>query len=200
MQMFVSGPTGAGKSTLIDTLEEFLKSHDIIPTVYPYVDQMAPLIMRKDILGLQKYIYHRMAAEHQVLSKYPGYQLTDRCPVDWMCYTRTYISVGIIKHLDVVGLLQDFDETFDLDLDSNIKVIYLRPNIDFCRQVMLNREEWEVAPWANAETLKELFDEYDLQWQFYKQRGADVRIIKDTNIDKRLKKSQKIILEWLGGK
>ena len=202
MKVYISGMSGSGKSTLIQTLERdgILEGMGMIGHIYPYADRMVPFLMGKDVLGLQKYIFHRMAAEQYVIEKYPGHMIIDRCPVDWLAYTRAYISMGYIEYLDICDELSSFDTTFGFsNPNTKLRTMYIKPTEEYCKNHMLQRDDWEKSPWASERAIHEILYEFDLQWEIYKADCAQVVTITTTDLEKRMDIVKQTLQKWMDG-
>ena len=116
MLMYITGVSGCGKSTLIEELDSsgFLKEMNIIMGTYAYGSGILPLLATSDYVALQKYIYHMMIAQHMVYQKSGYAMLLDRCPIDWECYTQTYMELGLYKYMDVAEMQTNFRLEIDL--------------------------------------------------------------------------------------
>ena len=199
MLMYITGVSGCGKSTLIEELDSsgFLKEMNIIMGTYAYGSGILPLIASSDFVALQKYIYHMMIAQHMVYQRSGYAMLLDRCPVDWECYTQTYMDLGLYKYMDVVGMQVNFQHEIDLK-PSKIKAVFLDPPHEFIERNLVERKHWGKMPWANERGVESLIWEYQARWEILRTEGAQVLQLTTLDFKERLEHTKTQIRVWMG--
>jgi hypothetical protein len=197
--MYITGVSACGKSTLLDELDEsgFLGERSIIIGTYAYGSGIFPFLGTNDYVGLQRYVYHQMIAQHLVYCTSPSPILLDRSPIDWECYTQMYMETGMLRYMDVAGMQAEFRLELDLD-PKEIRAILIDPPLQFVKNNLVARKDWGKYPWASDSGLESLIWEYQTRWQILAREGADVLVLKTTDLDERISKAEKKIKEWIG--
>ncbi len=159
----VVGPSGAGKTTLIDSLPGTVRKHK---EGYVEKDDETLFIDNRTYVSKLRYLSAWYLEMISLKSKQFKKIVSDRCPFD----VAAYVKDQELQHAIVRECMDEIARLFDIE----VRTVYVRASLPECERRVVERLSRE--PW------RKLYHEDDLAflgttWEYYERHLSDWNIV-----------------------